>query len=266
MRITKDILNYLNVTGIYIVKSGEIHVCVPVEVEGSVWRISTDTQSLSGTALIHIKRSGQDHYFKVEVVEQTAQDNFAFTYIVRLKDPKEQDLFLMEFAVIEQKMKGWEKRREERYEVGFDEERIKAFRLKTYEQKVIVNRLTLPCVLNDISFSGAKLTTVDSHFSKERRVFLFLSFTSPIEQVLVPARIKAVALREVAGQMAATLSLEFEEAPIAYKQRVADFVVEMRRTRRKNVTEDLPGAEDNNMDIAGIPDTDDALKAAAAGV
>lgn len=260
MKINQDILNYLNISSIYILKSNDIHVCVPVEITGDRWKISTDTASLEGNALIHIKCYGTDYYFKVEILEKLESDNFAFTYLAKLKDEKEKNLFLMEFSMIERKLAGWNKRREERFEIGFDEERIKRFKLKECEQKVIVNKLTLPCVINNISFSGAQITTVDAHFSKTRKVFLFLSFTTPIEQVLLPASIKNVSLRDLCGQIAATLSLEFEEAPIAYKQRVADYISETKKKGGKNDSKNIPGAEDNNMDNPDISGPDDAIK------
>jgi len=224
MRVTKDILNYLKVSSIYIIKGNDIHTCIPVEVEKDIWKISTDTSGLDGVALVRLRCDGQEYYFKVRILEQTESENFSFTYRVQMNDDREKNLFLLELANIEGKLRGWDKRKEERFEIGFDEARIRMFRLKGYEQKVIVNKLTLPCVLNDVSFGGAKLTTVDSRFPKERPVFLYLSFTEPIEQVFIPAKIRNVSLRELEGQVAATLSLEFEDAPIAYKQRVADFI------------------------------------------
>lgn len=237
MRVTRDILNYLKVTSIYIIKGSAIHACVPVDVDGDIWKISTDTGDLSGNALIRLRCDGKDYCFKVRVISESSADNFSFTYTVQLSDKKESNLFLLEFHVLEQKFRLWEKRKEERYDIGFDEEKIRRFRLKGFEQKVIVQKLTLPCVVHNVSFSGAKITTVDAHFSKERKVFLFLSFTSPIEQVLLPAYIRNLSLKDVGGQVAATLSLEFEDAPIAYKQRVADFI-NQKRIKKENENND----------------------------
>ncbi len=229
MKITKDILNYLEVSSIYIIKPDDIHICIPVQIENDRWKISTDTSELKGNALIKLKFKNKLYYFKIHIDEICSSENFTFTYNVHLTSSTEINLFMLELSVIEKKLKNWEKRKEERYEIGFDEKKIEQLSLKGYEQKVIINKLTLPCVVNDISFSGMKLTTVDSNFSRDKKIVVYLSFINPIEQILLGAYIRNINLKEMQGQVAATLSLQFEEPTISYKQRIADFITKQQK-------------------------------------
>lgn len=229
MKITKDILNVLNISSMYILKEGGIHICIPVDIEGSVWKISTDTPELTGNAVIKTKYNGNDYLFKVHIDELLKSENFSFTYKTHLVDSTEKNLFMLEYSILEKKLKNWDKRKEERYEIGFDENKIAMFSLKSFEQKVIVNKLTLPCMINDISFGGTKLTTIDSNFSREKNIIVYFSFLNPIEQILIEAEIRNLSLKQLEGQIAATLSLEFKDAPVRYKQRVADFIAKQKK-------------------------------------
>ena len=74
-----------------------------------------------------------------------------------------------------------------------------------------------------------KLTTVDSNFFRDKKIVVYLSFINPIEQILLGSYIRNINLKEMQGQVAATLSLQFEEPTISYKQRVADFIAKQQK-------------------------------------
>ena len=86
--------------------------------------------------------------------------------------------------------KEYNRRKEERFEIGLDEQRIKAINFKDAEHKLIINKKQLPCVINNISYSGAKITTEEENFEVNKRIGLCLSFINPIEQVFLIGTIR----------------------------------------------------------------------------
>lgn len=84
--------------------------------------------------------------------------------------------------------------------------------------------------MNNVSFSGANITTVSfsgSEFRRGAEVFLVLKFNSPIERIILKANIQSVAVKsshENARLKFALLSMQIINPPLAYKERINAFI------------------------------------------
>ena len=98
------------------------------------------------------------------------------------------------------------------------------------EQNLIFNNIQLPCIINNISFSGAKITTWESDFFIDKKLVLCLSFVKPIEQIHLPATIKNTSIKTVdKGQIVSILSIKFDSPPLAFKERISCFIEELKK-------------------------------------
>lgn len=230
MKINKDVLNALRVETVYILCGGGLCLCAPLEIKGNRWCVSCDTDNIRGKVVLKVKFNGSFIYLDSEISRKNQDTYFSFIYELEISgDEKKKDSFKLAFfrklEQMEMRAAEWDKRREERYEIGFDEKRIKALRLKTAEQILVTDKVQLPCLINNISYSGAKVTTLSGNFQKDKKVCLFLSFVSPIEQIPLIGIIKNCLIKSTdEKKLVAVLSLKFEDPSIDYKTRLDSFI------------------------------------------
>lgn len=229
MKITKDLLNALNIETIYIQKGYDLFLCFPLKMKQDYWMISTDTDNLEGQITLKIKFNSFFLKIKAEV-DSFVEDSglHAFIYTIKIKSEAEDDLQKMFFDTIhdmEKKYKEWNKRSEERYDIGGDEHKKDLLHLKQFEQVLIFENMQFPCLINNISFSGAKITTFESDFYKEKKLLLCLSFIKPIEQIQIVATIRNASIRILDNnQTISILSVKFDSTPIEFKYRLEKFI------------------------------------------
>lgn len=230
MRVNNDILNALKIEAIYIQKDSDLLMCVPLKMRECYWIISTEVNSLVGEITLKIKYNSSFIKIKGEVdafLEYSGMHSFLYTIrIIRDEEPDEnQRLFFFNLDEMEKKQNEWNKRCEERYDIGTDETRGEMFGLKSLEQTLIFNNVQYPCLLNNVSFSGAKLTTYEADYYKGKKIILCLSFIKPIEQLQIIATIKNASIKILENrQTISILSLEFNSTPIEYKYRMENLI------------------------------------------
>ncbi len=79
--------------------------------------------------------------------------------------------------------------------------------------------------LNNISYSGMKITTMEANFEKGKRVGICLSFISPIEQITILGIIRNCFIKTTKeDEVVSVLSLEFQQPPYEYNKRVQQFI------------------------------------------
>lgn len=237
MRINRDILNALKIGAIYIQKDTDLLLCVPLKMKESYWIISTEIDNLAGSITMKIKYDTSYIKIKGEVdtfLEDAGMHSFLYTIkIIRDENMDEtQKAFFSDLDEMERKHKEWNKRCEDRYDIGTDETKGELFGLKSLEQTLIFNNVQYPCLLNNVSFSGAKLTTYEADYYKGKMIILCLSFIKPIEQIQIVATIKNASIKILENrQTISILSLKFNSSPIEYKYRMESFIKRLEDAR-----------------------------------
>lgn len=230
MKIDKDLLNLLKIETVYICANDTIYLSYPMEINDLTWFITTDSSDLSGNARLKVKYRGSFLYLNCIIHRKQNVSLYAFCYEIEIdRDEKNKDnfkfSFFQELKKIEEKSDGWNKRKEVRYEIGLDEKRQKLINFKEEEQLIVCDKQQLPCLVNNLSYSGAKITTLESGFQKDKKVCLYLSFKNPIEQIPLMADIKNCIIKATAEKkVIAILSLKFENSPVSYKERLEKFI------------------------------------------
>ncbi len=156
--------------------------------------------------------------YEIEIDEnEWKKDNFRYVFFQMLLEMEEQ---VME----------WNKRSENRYEIGLDEKKIKAINFKKAEQIIVIDKHQLPCVINNISYNGAKITTYQADFKKDKKVCLYLSFIQPIKQIPIIGDVRNCLLKTtIDNKIVSVASLKFENAPYEYNLRLNDFIKKMEK-------------------------------------
>ena len=124
----------------------------------------------------------------------------------------------------------WDKRKEERYDVGAA--LAKSFGLSGAEQKLIFGKKTGPCLVNNVSFNGINCTAyADNYFEYGREIGVHLLFSNPFERIFLRGIIQSVIVKIGASASKtqspprfAVVAARFVEPPLAYKQRLGKFI------------------------------------------
>jgi len=233
MKIYKDILKALSIDTVYILNKKTLYMCMPVEINKDRWSVLCDSDSIEGNSALKVKYHGSFIYLESMIIRRPQKDIYSFAYEVLINsDEFSKDsfkkTFFHELGEMEKKSDAWNKRKEERYEIGFDEERQKLIRFKSPEQLLVADKIQLPCFINNLSYSGAKVTTLEGNFHKDKKVCLNLSFTSPIEQIPLIGTVKNCIIKSTFDKkIISVLSLFFENSPVGYKQRLDTFISQL---------------------------------------
>ena len=234
MKINKDILKALEIENIYLQSNNNLFRCIPLKIKKDCWIISTETDTLTEIVTVKIKFDGVFIKFNA-VIDSFIEDSglHSFIYVINLIYTKSelddnQKLFFSKLSEMENKHKEWNKRKEERYDIGVDEQKGEMLNLKSLEQVVIFENIQLPCVINNLSYSGAQITTLESDFFKEKKLVLSLSFIRPIEQVQILATIKHASIKILSNnQTISILSVKFDSSPLEYKERLSNYIKQL---------------------------------------
>lgn len=241
MKITKDILNFLSIDNVYLQSNKETYRCFILKIKGDFWIVSTETDCV--TEKITLKINTNNNIIKLEAeldsfIEETEINSFIFALKI-LKDDnldETKKTFFDKLNELENKHIEWNKRKEERYEIGINEKKCKLFSLKSLEQKIVFENIQLPCLINNISYSGAKITTFESDFYKEKKIILCLSFIQPIEQIQLVATIKNTSLKILDNkQTISILSLNFDSPSLSFKERLSNYIKELNNDSKNNL-------------------------------
>lgn len=230
MKIYADILNALKIETAYIIYNNNLYACLPLEINGLNFFVSSDASDLTGKIKFKIKYRGSFVYFDAVIMKKTDDTIYSFTYEIGiLEEEKNKDdfkkSFFNEIKKIEDQNENWNKRKEVRYEIGLDETKQKLINFKSLEQILIADKLQLPCVINNLSYSGAKITTMGGSFFKDKTICLNLSFKNPIEQIALIAKIKNCLIKTTSDkQIISILSVKYDYSPINYKNRLDEYI------------------------------------------
>lgn len=238
MKVTKDILSALLIENSYIQTENETFWCIPLKIKGDYWIVATETNIFENKNEIILKLKFNNTVIRFDaLVESFIEENGLHSFIYTIKLNYSEDglddnkkMFFSMLKELELKHIEWNKRKEERFDIGTNEQRANSLKLKKLEQNLIFNNIQLPCIINNISFSGAKITTWESDFFIDKKLILCLSFIKPIEQIHLPATIKNTSIKTVdKGQIVSILSIKFDSPPLAFKERISCFIEELKK-------------------------------------
>lgn len=230
MKIYKDILNVLRIETVYVLSKGILHMCFPLEIRKNTWTVSCDSADLGGKVILKVKFNGSFVYLESKIMYKEQDSLCAFIYEIDIdEDEWKKDNFKFVFfqmlREMEEQASEWNKRKESRYDIGLDEQRLKAICFKSPEQTVIVDKMQLPCVVNNISYNGAKITTYQADFKKDKKICLCLSFVQPIEQIPIIANVRNCFLKTMIDRkIVSIVSVKYENAPYEFKTRLDSFI------------------------------------------
>lgn len=239
MKVYKDVLQALSIENVNINFNGRTFFCIPLEISDSLWTVAIDGDfTINGLGELCIK--WKNEYLKFNCAIESLIGNSFSLYScmhqvsIALVDesPVEMEFHKL-LRELEKDLYRNNKRKEERFEIR---ENIRGMRLDKPEQKILTSAEELPCLIDNISFGGARIITYDSYFQKEKPVCLYLSFIEPVEQIPIKAFVRNYTRKKSqnGNQDLAVLSLEYERAPISYQNRVKRLIEYINHNSKKD--------------------------------
>jgi hypothetical protein len=223
VRAHKDVFDYLGIEHTFLTgKRNEF--CTVLELSsGETWIIAVGGVWEEDTALFNIKYRGS--YLSLPV---TVEKRDGFTYRMSFREGLVEPSLREGIIKLEENERLWNKRKDERFAVGVAGS--EPLGLKKAEQKVILSGAEYPCMVNDLSFNGAKITTLESgELKRGSEAGLLLDFINPLERIVLTGTVQALQIKsgeQRAGRPVrfAILSLRYNtDPPLAYRRRLGSF-------------------------------------------
>lgn len=228
MKATGSALRALGIETALFVGNGEARLGVILELNGDRWLLASEEFDESGQWDLKVKFNGFFTRVPLESVRKLEPVGGAFVYEAVPKKERSMDALgfclMQEIDGMERKQSAWNRRKEARWDVGADEGRLEAFGLKRAEQSLVSRKAEKPCVVNNVSFSGAQITAWADGYEEGDDASLCLSFKNPIQ--FLATRSKVVSARTVSvdeGRLVSVVSLRHVDCPVEYLERVEKF-------------------------------------------
>ncbi len=232
--VHKDILKHLKIEHLFL--TGEKNCfCGLVAVSGAEWRVNLDVP-YEGNAILNIKYKGL--YTEAAVTVKKDADTECFLIHFVNSDDENIKEILSAVIELEKNTELWNKRTEERFSLGVNNS--EKFNLESPEQLLIAGNAKYPCMVNDVSFRGMKITTfASSAISSGNEITVILKFVNPIEQISLKGVIQAVTMKTPEtksgrSRQFAIVSIQFLETPLVYKQRLGRYISDYARNKKDN--------------------------------
>lgn len=231
IRAGKDVLDHLGVESVLLTYGdGKKIFCSPSEIGAEEWVCSSDGICPETRAELRVRVRGG---YVSAAVSVTAEDADLRVWRLAFLPPGLEaacPALAGGIAELERQLAFQEKRREVRYRIGVRGSALLG--LRPGGQSVVFRRRELPCLLNNASFSGGNVTTVEdgaAGFRAGEEIVLRLSFDGPVEQMFLRGRICSVALKTpsapgASGFRFAVISLELHDPPLSWRNRLARYV------------------------------------------
>lgn len=229
MRIYKDIIEELDMNSMFLTLKGQNFFCTPLDISGNIWTAAVDADfTIEGNSILTINRhEGQLHFpCYIDTVRTSEISAYSCIHRIMLSTGEfgENEMkFIHEVRRVESEIYKWNKRREERYDIKDDIEKID---FSSVQQQVILKEDTLPCMVNNISYGGAQIITYDARYEIGGRLLMNYSFRNPPEEILVPSYIRHIISQPAKEgcERLIVLCLEYDHAPLAFHKRMEAFI------------------------------------------
>jgi len=230
MRVYKDISNELSLNNCFLIWKNKNFFCNILDISGNIWTIAIDADfTVEGECQLIINYNNERLVFPCYVDTVPTDKLFISSCIKRciistsLSEEAEIN-YIKKVRNIEKQQYHWNKRKEERYDIKFDIEKIQ---FSSPQQQLISRQETLPCFIENISYGGAKLITYESRYEINDKIVINYSFTNPPEIIDVPSYIRHIIsrpLNENNGDRLISLCVEYDHAPLSFQNRMIKFV------------------------------------------
>jgi hypothetical protein len=224
----RDVLRHLDIEHTFITGDTGNGFCTLLGISVSEWIVATDKEFPDGGADINVKYNGRYLTFKAVL-----QREEGLSYRLRFaEDPAARGggALIAAITALEAHEELWNKRKEERHKIGrnFSAD----FGLKKAEQKVIMGGREYPCMVNDVSFSGIKITSFDpGNLERGDEIAVLLDFSHPIERIALKSFVQSVTVKTgekgPGGQSRlkfAIVSARFTDPPLPFKRRLGAYI------------------------------------------
>ena len=226
IKVYKDVLDRLGIQNVFL--TGENNAfCTVLEIGdgGMIWIVTVDKEYFTDRAILNIKTG--DTYIELETEIEKLESSL---YKLKIKQNKKKKFLsiLEKIKDLEQHHEIWEKRKEERFKIGL--ESSCDFSLSKPEQTMLYMKKEFPCLVNNVSFSGANVTTVladGSEFKRGNEVIIILKFNNPIEQIALKATIQSVAVKSAKNSSRlkfAIVAVEITNPTLSYRERITQYI------------------------------------------
>lgn len=224
MKIYKDILEHLKLESIHVRMKGENYFGVPLEMEANNWVLALDgKEEIQGEGILCVRR-GNDIYewpvYLTKIINNEAYSIYSCIHkcVININQLTDKDMELLdEIRNVEKQTERWNKRKEERFVIKED---IEGIGFDSAEQQIITIDDTLPCFINNVSYSGSQVVTVCSYMPKGKVICLNLGFKNPTERIPIKATVRHYEELKNTNDKLAVVSMEFDHAPLAWQQRM----------------------------------------------
>lgn len=228
MKIYKDILEYLKIESVHVNINGTSYFGIPLEIEEDTWILALDGQEeLQGEGTLFLRK--EEHIFEWPVVLETVSSDRYSIYScihrakITAKDLDEKSIsFIKEIKNVEMETNRWNKRKEERFTIKED---IEGIGFDSAEQQIITKDDTLPCFVNNVSYSGSQVVTYCSYMPAGKIICLNLGFRNPVERIPIKAVVRHYQeINGANGNKLAIVSMEFEHPPLSWQHRMTKLI------------------------------------------
>lgn len=207
VKATKEILENIGIENVFLSGSDESEkwLLQPMEVGTTCWICSLDKSCFINNVTCNIKIN--DEYIKIPCETKLLEGS----------------IYRIEFT--ESSSRGFKKS----YEIGINGSQL--FGIADHKkQNIIFEGKTLPCFLNNISYGGCNITTMQTESFKfviGDEIAFKLCLSNPLENIFMQGKICSVALKSPENDTHfkfAILSVELYEPPLSWKKRLTDYI------------------------------------------
>ncbi len=163
----------------------------------------------------------------IEIVPYMDNDDLAIIKLQYLQRPAE-DLITMIGRLLDANANAL-RRKEDR--ILITQTSLRKLNIIKKETIVVVQQVPRHCILQDISFGGAKIILMGlAQFLKDKEVLLNIEFEEPLEKVVIKGTIKATGLIEGRKDLVvANIHFVEPEIPLQYKIRINNYLSMLRK-------------------------------------
>lgn len=228
VKATKEILESIGIGNIFLSGSDESEkwLLQPVELSALNWICTLDKSCFINNVTCNIKIN--DEYIKIPCETELIEGNI---YRIEFTESSSREFKKIKSRIkeLEKNISFLEKRKEKRYEVGIKGSEL--FGITDHEkQNIIFEGKTLPCFLNNISYGGCSITTMQTElfrFVTGDEIAFKLCLSNPLENIFMQGKICSVALKSPENDTHfkfAILSVELFEPPLSWKKRLSEYI------------------------------------------
>ncbi len=228
MKATSGALRALGIETVLFACGSDMRMGVPLELKADSWTVAGERLDTTKDWKLKVKFNGVFVNMPIEELRRAGEAGDAVIYEAKVREEKSIDALAFclrqEIAGLEKKQGAWNRRKEVRWEIGANEREIELFGFKRAEQSLVAKSAEKPCVVNNLSFSGAQVIAWADGYETGEDVGLCLSLKNPIQFLVTKSKVVSSESVKVDGsRTVAIVSMRHLECPVEYHERLEAF-------------------------------------------